>query len=185
MTMERWRPTRGLTPWSPFRELEEMERRFDEVFGRSFLPSIWSRLPVEKMNWAPAIDIFEKGDKLVVKAEVPGMKEDDIAAPENCPRLRATDEADDPLMPWQVFGDKHMPVDIPGQPSSESGLNSSCQLGGKDVGEHYTSTLAPTKFYENDSRENTQLGSGEFGNAATSYRPWHTHCAVSRAAVRT
>jgi HSP20 family protein len=30
------------------------------------------------MNWAPAIDVFEKGDKLVVKAEVPGMIEDDI-----------------------------------------------------------------------------------------------------------
>lgn len=78
MTMERWRPTRGLIPWSPFRELEEMERRFDEVFGRSLLPSIWRHLPMEQMVWAPAIDVFEKGDKLVVKAEVPGMKEDDI-----------------------------------------------------------------------------------------------------------
>jgi len=78
MTMERWRPTRGLIPWSPFRELEEMERRFDEVFGRSLLPSIWRRLPMEQMAWAPAVDVFEKGDKLVVKAEVPGMKEDDI-----------------------------------------------------------------------------------------------------------
>jgi HSP20 family protein len=78
MTMESWRPTRGLIPWSPFRELEEMERRFDEVFGRSFPPSIWRRLPMEQMAWAPAVDVFEKGDKLVVKAEVPGMKEDDI-----------------------------------------------------------------------------------------------------------
>lgn len=78
MTMERWRPTRGLIPWSPFRELEEMEHRFDEVFGHSLLPSIWRRLPMERMAWAPAIDVFERGDKLVVKAEVPGMKEDDI-----------------------------------------------------------------------------------------------------------
>ena len=78
MTMERWRPTRGLTPWSPFRELEEMERRFDEMFGRSILPSIWRRVPAEQMAWAPSIDVFEKDDKFVVKAEVPGMKEDDI-----------------------------------------------------------------------------------------------------------
>ena len=78
MTMERWRPTRGLTPWSPFRELEEMERHFGEVFGRSMLPSILRRLPLEQVAWAPAIDVFEKGDKFVVKAEVPGMKEDDI-----------------------------------------------------------------------------------------------------------
>ena len=78
MTMERWRPTRGLTPWSPFRELEEMERRFDEMFGRPFLPSVWRRLPIEQAAWAPTIDVFEKGDKFVVKAEVPGMKEEDI-----------------------------------------------------------------------------------------------------------
>ena len=78
MTMERWRPTRGITPWSPFRELEDMERRFDEIFGRSMLPSIWRRLPAEQMAWAPNIDVFEKGDKLVVKAEIPGMKEDEI-----------------------------------------------------------------------------------------------------------
>ena len=62
----------------PFRELEEMERYFGEVFGRSLLPSIWRRLPVEQMAWAPVVDVFEKGDKFVVKAEVPGMKEDDI-----------------------------------------------------------------------------------------------------------
>ena len=78
MTMERLRSTRGLIPWSPHRELEEMDRRFDEVFGRSLLPLIWRRLPLEQMNWAPALDAFEKDDKLVVKAEVPGMKEDDI-----------------------------------------------------------------------------------------------------------
>jgi HSP20 family protein len=30
------------------------------------------------MGWAPAIDVFEKDDKFVVKAELPGMKEEDI-----------------------------------------------------------------------------------------------------------
>jgi len=55
-----------------------MERRFDEMFGRSLIPSIYRRLPVEQMAWAPTIDIFEKDDKFVVKAEIPGMKEEDI-----------------------------------------------------------------------------------------------------------
>ena len=31
-----------------------------------------------EMGWAPAIDVFEKEDKFVVKAELPGMKEEDI-----------------------------------------------------------------------------------------------------------
>ena len=75
--MERWRPGRGLIPWRPFRELEEIERRFGDIFGHSLLPA-WRRLPLEEKGWIPAIDVFEKEDKFVVKAELPGMKEDDI-----------------------------------------------------------------------------------------------------------
>jgi len=78
MTMERWRPGWGITPWRPFRELEALERRFDDIFGRPSLPSIWRRIPMEERGWAPAIEVFEKEDKFVVKAEIPGMKEEDI-----------------------------------------------------------------------------------------------------------
>jgi len=77
MAMERWRPRWGLVPWRPFRELEEMERRFEDIFGRSLLPA-WRRLPLEERGWVPALDVFEKEDRFIVKAELPGMKEDDI-----------------------------------------------------------------------------------------------------------
>ena len=73
MAMERWRPRWGITPWRPFRELEEWERRLDDLFGQP----LW-RLPVEERGWMPAVDVFEKEDRFVVKAELPGMKEDDI-----------------------------------------------------------------------------------------------------------
>lgn len=73
MAIERWRPRWGITPWRPFRELEEWERRFDDLFGRP----LW-RLPVEERGWMPAVDVFEKEDRFVVKAELPGMKEEDI-----------------------------------------------------------------------------------------------------------
>jgi HSP20 family protein len=78
MVMERWRPGRGLVPWQPFRELQEMERRFEDIFSRPFLPAVWRRIPTVEMGWAPAIEVFEKEDKFVVKAELPGMKEEDI-----------------------------------------------------------------------------------------------------------
>jgi len=78
MVMERWRPRRGLVPWRPFRELEEMERYFEDVFGQPSLPAAWRRIPMVEMGWAPAIEVFEKEDKFVVKAELPGMKEEDI-----------------------------------------------------------------------------------------------------------
>jgi HSP20 family protein len=78
MAMEGWRPGRGLVPWRPFREMEEMERRFEDIFGRPFIPAMWRRIPVVEMGWAPAIEVFEKEDKFTVKAELPGMKEEDI-----------------------------------------------------------------------------------------------------------
>jgi HSP20 family protein len=78
MQMERWRPGRGLIPWRPFRELDEMERRFDDMLSWPLLPAVWRRIPTMEMGWAPAIDVFEKEDKFVVKAELPGMKEEDI-----------------------------------------------------------------------------------------------------------
>ena len=78
MTMERWRPGWGLTPWRPLRELEEVERRFGDIFGQSFLPAAWGRLPMEQRGWTPAIEVFEKEDRFLVKAELPGMKEEDI-----------------------------------------------------------------------------------------------------------
>ena len=78
MVMERWRPRWGITPWRPFRELEEMGRRFEDIFGRPFLPTVWRRLHMEERGWAPPIEVFEKEDKFVVKAELPGMEEEDI-----------------------------------------------------------------------------------------------------------
>jgi len=73
MAIEIWRPRWGITPWRPFGELEEWERRFDDLLGRPLM-----RLPVEGRGWMPAVDVFDKKDKFIVKAELPGMKEEDI-----------------------------------------------------------------------------------------------------------
>lgn len=54
MVMERWRPRWGITPWRLLQELEASERLL------------------------PRIEIHEKEDKFVVKAELPGMKEEDV-----------------------------------------------------------------------------------------------------------
>ena len=78
MTIERRRQDRGLTVWQPFRELEEMGRRFEDFFGRPFLPSTWRRFPSEEMAWSPAIDVLEKDDRFEVKIDLPGVKEEDV-----------------------------------------------------------------------------------------------------------
>jgi HSP20 family protein len=73
MAIEKWRPRWGISPWRPFRDLEEWERRFDDLLGRP----LW-RLPTDERGWIPAVDVFEKDDRFVVKAELPGMKDDDV-----------------------------------------------------------------------------------------------------------
>jgi HSP20 family protein len=74
MTIMRWRPmNQGMERWDPFREVNdlqhEMNRMFDGFFGRSL---------AGERTWAPAVDIFENKDDLVVTVEVPGMSEKDI-----------------------------------------------------------------------------------------------------------
>jgi HSP20 family protein len=77
MAIQVYRPSQGISPWSPFGMTEQMERLFDDFFSPPSTPSFWRRVPTDG-NWAPAIDIIEKDDKFIVKAELPGMKEEDI-----------------------------------------------------------------------------------------------------------
>jgi len=62
---------------SPF---EEIERLFEEVWKRPFsvLGSIVPRIRGESEVIAPAVDIYEEGDDLVLKADLPGLNKDDI-----------------------------------------------------------------------------------------------------------
>ncbi len=77
MAMERWRPGWWLRRREPFREMdEEMERLFEEWPFRWVTP--WSRRALVAREWAPRIDMFDREDKVVIKAELPGMSKEDI-----------------------------------------------------------------------------------------------------------
>jgi len=74
---------KGLEPsvvprWlSPFERMEEMfEEFFRRPFGRPWFPSFPKLF--EEMRPSPTVDIFEDGDDIVVKSELPGMTKDDI-----------------------------------------------------------------------------------------------------------
>ncbi|MDM7999627.1 MAG: Hsp20/alpha crystallin family protein [Dehalococcoidia bacterium] len=74
--MERWRP-RSLLTWNP---VEEMERLLEDPFLSQWplLRVGWGRTPRHEMAWAPALEMYEKDNNYVVKAELPGVKKDDI-----------------------------------------------------------------------------------------------------------
>jgi HSP20 family protein len=48
----------------------EFENFFDRPWGFKFRP--------DKAGWAPKIDVFEKDNVLVVKADLPGMKKEEV-----------------------------------------------------------------------------------------------------------
>ncbi len=58
--------------------MEEPTRVLDRFFGRSLFPVIWRRFSTVEREWVPAIEMYEEEDRYVVKAELPGMKEDDM-----------------------------------------------------------------------------------------------------------
>ena len=63
------------------RPFEAMEKRLEDLFGRPFslaAPAWWPGLKGAEGEIAPSIDVFEEGDDVVVKAELPGMKKEDI-----------------------------------------------------------------------------------------------------------
>ena len=78
MAIERRKPQKELAVSQPSREMEEMGRYFEDVFGRPFLPAVWRRIPSEDLVWAPSIAVVEKEDKFLINVELPGVKEEDI-----------------------------------------------------------------------------------------------------------
>jgi HSP20 family protein len=76
--------TKAVTPWRPFTDLtrwdRDMDRVMEDFFGRRaspWWPGRWFRGEELGMR-APAVDLFEEKDDIVVKAELPGMDKDNI-----------------------------------------------------------------------------------------------------------
>lgn len=66
-----------LSPFRGFRDVRsEMEQMFDEMLGGLARRPAGQRR--QFAEWAPAIDAFSKNGDLVIKAELPGVKLEDV-----------------------------------------------------------------------------------------------------------
>jgi HSP20 family protein len=71
---------------SPWRELEEFEERVNRMMERAFrrpflkplFPGLLEEEELELGRWYPAIDVIDKEDSYVLKAELPGVKKEDV-----------------------------------------------------------------------------------------------------------
>jgi HSP20 family protein len=59
-----------LTRWDPFAELGELRSRFDRIFDEL--------LDGRERAWTPAIDVVRDDCHLVVRADLPGIKPEEV-----------------------------------------------------------------------------------------------------------
>ncbi len=64
---------RGLMLWSPFAEIERIRKEFDRL-----LEELLPREEERERVLAPAVDVYETDKEIVVKAELPGVKKENV-----------------------------------------------------------------------------------------------------------
>lgn len=63
----------------PLSRVDNLRSEMDQLFNH-FFRAPWEWAQTQPMGgWAPALDLYEDRDELVVKADLPGMKKEDIS----------------------------------------------------------------------------------------------------------
>jgi HSP20 family protein len=66
----------ALIRWDPVRDLDSLQSDMNRLFDRFFDTKSSNGGAVRR--WIPAMDLVETGDHLVLRADLPGMSEDDV-----------------------------------------------------------------------------------------------------------
>lgn len=80
-----------LTRWNPAGELETMRRQVNTLFGRSLLAGNGEEF-LSSSEWSPLVDVAEDDKEFTVKAELPGLKKEDVKVTVENGYLRITGE---------------------------------------------------------------------------------------------
>ncbi|SHJ99894.1 heat shock protein Hsp20 [Malonomonas rubra DSM 5091] len=64
-----------LTRWDPLRDVDEF---FDRALSWPLRRQIQGTLPTLDEEWAPRVDISETDNNFLIKAEIPGIKREDV-----------------------------------------------------------------------------------------------------------
>lgn len=65
-----------ITRWDPFRNVSTLQEQVNRLFEDSFFRGHADQSSLSA--WTPSVDIYEDGDQLVIKADLPDVNEKDI-----------------------------------------------------------------------------------------------------------
>lgn len=68
----------NLVKWDPFRELEDVSSRLNRIFGRPLGRLDSNSEMLAMVDWTPSADISETDTAYLIKAEIPGVKKEDV-----------------------------------------------------------------------------------------------------------
>jgi len=67
-----------LVRWDPFRNVAALQDRINRVFDDSIAHFGDVRDELSTCSWRPAVDIYETDDGVVIQAEIPGVRKQDL-----------------------------------------------------------------------------------------------------------
>ncbi len=68
----------AIVRWNPFQDLVSLQERMNRLFEQTLDRSRGEREVMVAGTWAPAVDIYETPESIVLQAELPGLGKDDI-----------------------------------------------------------------------------------------------------------
>lgn len=68
----------NLVRWNPSREMNAFPNRINRFYHDSSFPAVQLDSDSDFFNWKPVVDIYDHDDKIVLKAELPGIDKKDI-----------------------------------------------------------------------------------------------------------
>lgn len=68
----------NIVRYDPFRELRSLQDEMNRLFSSSFSRSGGESDQMMRGAWSPSVDIFENQNQIVLEAELPGMKPEDV-----------------------------------------------------------------------------------------------------------
>ncbi len=98
----------SIVKWSPFKELEDMRRDMERLFGEFFEPTpmrrrLWPKLEIGVI--VPNVDMYDRKNEIVVKAELPGVEKEnvDITITENNLTIKGERKKDEEMKEEEYY----------------------------------------------------------------------------------